>query len=324
MTPTPTTPRRLSGIQPSGNLHLGNYLGAIEQHIAAPDNAFYFVANLHALTTVSDATELRKSTLEVAATYLALGLDIERATLFVQSDVPEVCEIAWYLATASSKGLLDRAHSYKDKVAHGHTASLGLYTYPVLMAADIVAYDTDIVPVGSDQKQHVEMARDMVLAFHSRYGRGVFHLPEHRIVLDVPVPGIDGKKMSKSYGNAIPLFSTGATLKERVMSIPTGSAGLGDPKDPKTCTIFQLYSLMASEAEGQEMAARYRAGGYGYGHAKIELLRTIEERFADPRRRFASLMARPGDIEEQLRVGGRRAREIARGTLERARGACGV
>lgn len=319
-----TRERRLSGIQPSGNLHLGNYFGAIRQHVAEPDNAFYFVADLHALTSLANAGELRRNVHEVAATYLALGLDIERATLFVQSDVPEVCELAWYLSTATGKGLLDRAHSYKDKVARGLQASLGLYTYPVLMAADIVAYDTDIVPVGSDQVQHVEMSRDMVLAFHNRYGAEVLRVPRHEVGIEVPVPGTDGQKMSKSYGNAIPIFSSGAVLKEKVMAIKTSGAGLSEPKDPETCTVFQLYRLIASGPEVEEMAARYRAGGYGYGHAKQELYRIIEERFAEPRQRFIELMARPDDVRDQLRIGGNRAREIARATTARVREACGI
>lgn len=282
------------------------------------------MANLHALTTVSDKEKLKQSTLEVAATYMALGLDLDRATLFVQSEVPEVCEISHYLSTASPKGLLDRAHSYKDKVARGLEASLGLYTYPVLMAADIVAYDTDIVPVGSDQVQHVEMTRDMVQSFHSRYGDGVFKLPEHQVVLPVPVPGTDGKKMSKSYGNEIPLFATGKLLKEKVMSIKTSSEGLEDPKDPEACTVFQLYKLLATEGEASSMAEKYRAGGYGYGHAKLELIRLIEEKFQEPRRKFFELMENPEEIRRNLKVGGLRARRVAQETLERTREKCGV
>lgn len=316
-------PRYLSGIQPSGDLHLGNYFGAIRQHIARQDNAFYFIANYHALTTIHDRLTLQRQTLEAAATYLALGLDPERATLFLQSDVPEVTELAWLLATVTSKGLLDRAVSYKDKVAQGITPGLGLYFYPVLMAADILIYDSDIVPVGSDQVQHVEMSRDMAASFNALYGE-VFKLPTYEKGTPVPVPGIDGQKMSKSYGNTIPLFATGAEHRQRVMAIVTDSTPLKAPKDPEGCTIFQLFQLFASEGEINELAAKYRAGGFGYGSAKRLLLKRIEDTFGDARQRYSALVGRPNEVAEILTAGAERARAVARGVLDRARAACGV
>jgi tryptophanyl-tRNA synthetase len=315
--------RYLSGIQPSGDLHLGNYLGAIRQHVAAQDNAFYFIADYHALTTVNDPATLRSQTLQAAATYLAFGLDPERATLFRQSDIPEVTELTWLLATTAGKGLLDRAVSYKDKVNRGLQAGLGLYLYPVLMAADILAYESDVVPVGSDQVQHVEMCRDMAAAYNACYGE-VFKLPVAEVGTPVPVPGLDGQKMSKSYGNTIPLFAMSAELRQRVMSIVTTSAPLEEPKDPETCTVFQLYRLIATEEEAAQMAERYRAGGYGYGSAKTALLKRIEETFAPARQKYAALLARPEEVEEALRAGGARARKIAREVVGRARAACGL
>lgn len=315
--------RYLSGIQPSGDLHLGNYFGAIRQHIANPDNAFYFIANYHALTTVKSAEILNRQTLEAAATYLALKLDINRATLFRQSDVPEVTELTWLLATTTSKGLLDRAVSYKDKVAQGVTPGLGLYIYPVLMAADILIYETDVVPVGSDQIQHVEMCRDMAQSFNAEFGE-VFKIPNYEIGTPVPVPGLDGQKMSKSYGNTIPMFASGRDLERRVMTIVTDATPLEAPKAPESCTVFQLYKLLSSEADANEMAERYRAGSYGYGDAKRTLLARIEETFGDAAKRYRQLLGRPEEIEEVLRLGAERARSVARVVLARARAACGL
>jgi tryptophanyl-tRNA synthetase len=315
--------RYLSGVQPTGDLHLGNYFGAIRQHTAAQDNAYYFIANYHALTTVTDPQLLREQTLQVAATYLALGLDPERATLFRQSDIPEVTELTWILATTTSKGLLDRAVSYKDKVAKGLVPGLGLYLYPVLMAADILSYESDVVPVGSDQVQHVEMCRDMAASFNACYGE-VFKLPSYELGTPVPVPGTDGQKMSKSYGNTIPLFADGKALKQGVMGIITDSLPLAAPKDPERCTVFQLYRLFASEDEAAEMADRYRAGGYGYGSAKEALLARIEMTFGEARERYAALLQRPEQVEETLHQGAARAREVAQRVLARARAACGL
>jgi len=318
------TPRYLSGIQPSGDLHLGNYFGAIRQHASRCDNAYYFLANYHAQTTVADADTLRRNTQHAAATCLALGLDPTQATLFRQSDVPEVTELAWLLGTAANKGLLDRAVSFKDKVAQGIVPSFGLYHYPILMAADILLYETDVVPVGSDQVQHVEMCRDMALAFNRRAEQEVFKLPTWELGTPVPVPGVDGRKMSKSYGNTIPLFSTGEPLRDAVMRIVTHTLPLAAPKDPEACTVFQLYALLATHEERETMAARYHEGGYGYGHAKLALLARIEETFADPRHRYTELVARPDLVDDVLQWGAGRARSVARRVLERARVASGV
>lgn len=319
-----TTKRYLSGIQPSGELHLGNYFGAMEQHLAHQDNAFYFIASYHAITSLHDPAELRARTFDVAASYLALGLDPARAVLFRQADIPEVTELTWLLLTVASVGLLERGHSYKDKQARGLESSGALLTYPVLMAADILAYDSDVVPVGQDQKQHVEMCRDIAGSFNARYGAPVFKLPDVRFSEAPYVPGIDGAKMSKSYKNTIPLFATGKALKERVMNIKTDSKGLDEPKDPDTCNVFALYKLFAAAAERDEMAARYRAGGYGYGHAKKALLEVIEARFADARARRARYDQRPSEVEDVLVEGARRARAVAQGVTERALRAAGV
>lgn len=317
------TKRFLSGIQPSGDLHLGNYFGAIRQHIENQEHAYYFLADYHALTTITDADMLRANTREAAATYLALGLDPDRATLFRQSDIPEVTELAWLLATVTGKGLLDRAVSYKDKVARGIVPNVGLYTYPMLMAADILIYDSDVIPIGSDQVQHVEISRDIAIAFNSVYG-DVFKLPEYQLGTPVPVPGVDGQKMSKSYGNSIPLFASSTVLERRVMSIVTDSKPVEAPKDPDTCVIYRLYALVASDEEAAAMHEKYTAGNFGYGEAKRALLMKIEETFGEYRDRYAALMEHPEDIEDALRTGASRARATARVVLNRARSACGL
>ncbi|MCB9547566.1 MAG: tryptophan--tRNA ligase [Myxococcales bacterium] len=315
--------RYLSGVQPSGELHLGNYIGAMRHHIEAQDDAYYFIADYHALTSLGDAEALRQNVRHVAAAYLALGLDPARATFFRQSDVPEVCELTWLLSNVAAMGLLERAHSYKDKIAKGLQPKVGLFTYPILMAADILAYDSDVVPVGKDQAQHLEITRDLAIAFNALYGE-TFKLP--RIVLGTPelVPGIDGEKMSKSYNNTLPIFTRGKALKSLVMSIKTDSKGLDEPKDPDTCTVYKLYTFVASPAEQAEMAAAYRAGGYGYGHAKLALLKKLEETFGPAYERYDALLARPDDLEDRLRVGATRARAEAQIVLGRARRACGL
>ena len=318
--------RILSGVQPSGVLHIGNYFGAIRQHIAMQDEgeAFYFIANYHALTTVNDAETLREYTRGVALDYLALGLDPERATFFRQSDVPEVCELTWMLSTVTGMGLLERAVSYKDKVARGIQPRVGLFTYPVLMAADILIYDSDVVPVGADQVQHIEMTRDMAQYFNSTYGE-VFKLPDARVEeATAKVPGTDGQKMSKSYGNTIGIFDEGKPLKQSVMGIVTDSTPVEAPKDPETNTIFQLYTLVASPEEVDDMAARFRAGGYGYGDAKKRLLASVDAYFGPFRERRRELAENPSTVEEILRAGAERARREARKVVDRARHACGV
>ncbi|MBI3892239.1 MAG: tryptophan--tRNA ligase [Candidatus Wallbacteria bacterium] len=318
--------RFLSGVQPSGKLHLGNYFGAIKQHVELQNEgeAYYFIANYHALTTIHDAEQLRQNTRDVAATYLALGLDPKKAVFFRQSDIPEVTELTWLLGTVTGMGLLERAVSYKDKVARGLQASVGLFTYPVLMAADILAYGSDIVPVGQDQVQHVEMTQDMAEYFNNTYGCQVFRRPEYRLTKTAKVPGTDGQKMSKSYGNTIGIFSTGSELKKAVMGVVTDSTPLEEPKDPSKCTVFTLYGLFATPQEHEEMAAKYRKGGYGYGSAKKELLAKVDAFFAPYRERRNQLLAHPSEIDDVLVEGARRARAVARETLDAARSACGV
>jgi tryptophanyl-tRNA synthetase len=325
---SPTTPQRiLSGVQPSGLLHLGNYYGAMRQHIALQDEgeAFYFIADYHALTTVQDAGRLAELVRDVALDYLALGLDPTKATFFRQSDVPEVCELTWILSTVTGMGLLERATSYKDKIARGKTPRAGLFFYPVLMAADILAYRSNLVPVGKDQVQHLEMARDIADAFHSAYGKEVFVRPDARLDDEgAVVPGTDGQKMSKSYDNTIPLFAEGKPLKKRVMSIVTDSLGVDEPKDPESCNVYLIYKLVAERAAADEMRDRLAAGGYGYGDAKKALLAAIEERFAEARETRRALAADPDRVEEVLVDGARRARAQAAEQLARVREAVGM
>lgn len=323
----PPRPRRyLSGIQPSGDLHLGNYFGAIRQHVAnqVPGQSFYFIANYHALTTVHDAERLRALTFDVAAAYLALGLDPARSVFFRQSDVPEVTELTWLLLSVTPFNDLELAHSFKDKVARGLSRSGGLFVYPALMAADILAYDSTVVPVGADQVQHIEMTREMARLFNHHYGQEVFVLPNAELAEAAVVPGLDGAKMSKSYGNTIPIFLSGKPLKKLVMSMPTDSTPLEAPKDPDTCNVFKLWSLFATADERAALAARYRAGGFGYGEAKNALYQRIEDYFAGARGRFERLQQSRGDVEDVLRAGAQRARAVARATTDRARRAAGV
>lgn len=318
--------RVLSGIQPSGKLHLGNYFGAIKQHIELQHtgDCFYFIADYHAMTTVQNAQTLREYVRDVALDYLALGLDGEKVALFRQSDVPEVTELAWILSTVTNMGLLERAHSYKDKVAKGIEASVGLFTYPVLMAADILIYRSHVVPVGEDQVQHLEMTRDMAGRFNRAYTE-VFPLPAPRVVESVAkVPGVDGQKMSKSYGNTIEIFAEGKPLKSVVMSIKTDSTPMGQPLTPETCNVYTLYSLFATEAERAELAEKYRGGKIGYGDAKKQLLGKIEEYFAAARERRAALVKDPGYVEEVLTRGAQRARETAAVTMRLVREAVGM
>ena len=318
--------RILSGIQPSGKLHLGNYLGAIREHIALQDQgeAFYFVADLHALTTVKDPALLREHVRDVALDYLALGLDPARAVFYRQSDVPEVPELTWLLTTVTPMGLLERCHSYKDKVARGIPADHGLFAYPVLMAADIVIVDAEVVPVGKDQKQHVEVTRDIAQKFNLLYGE-TFVLPEPRIRADTGlVPGLDGQKMSKSYGNDIGIFLEGRALRERVMAIVTDSAPVEAPKDPDTNNVFNLLKLFAGEAETEEWRDRFRRGGLKYSDAKKRLIALVDEHFGPARERRRDLLAHPDVVQDVLASGARRAREVARRTLGRARLACGI
>jgi tryptophanyl-tRNA synthetase len=321
------TPRILSGVQPSGKLHLGNYFGALAQHIQLQEQgaAFYFIADYHALTTVQDRPRLAALVRDVALDYLALGLDPAKATFFRQSDVPEVCELTWILSTVTGLGLLERATSYKDKLARGLAPRAGLFLYPVLMAADILAYQSDLVPVGRDQVQHLEMARDMADAFHAAFGCEVFRRPAARLAVHAAVvPGTDGQKMSKSYGNTIDIFAEGKTLKTAVMSIKTDSRGVEEPKDPESVIVYQIYRLVASPQQAAGMAEALARGGYGYGDAKKALLAAIEERFGPARERRRQLAADPAGVEAVLAAGGARARAEAQRTLAAVREAVGL
>ncbi|MFN8707053.1 MAG: tryptophan--tRNA ligase [Planctomyces sp.] len=318
--------RVLSGIQPTGRFHWGNYFGAIRQYIALQGNAqsFYFIADLHALTTVRDADTLRKNVADSALDLLALGLEPDKATLFRQSDIPEVTELTWLLMTITQMHLLEKCHAFKDKKAKGIAADAGLFTYPVLMAADILIYDSDIVPVGADQIQHVEVTRDLAQRFNVTW-KEALHLPE-AYVLDASakVPGTDGEKMSKSYNNTIPIFDTPKALRKKIMSIRTDSAAVEDVKDPDQCAVFNLFCLFADEAQKAELASRYRAGGMGYGEAKQALCDAAMKHFEKAFERRSDLEKRPDDLEDILRSGAHRARKKAQEVLERVRSACGL
>ena len=317
----------LSGIQPSGTLHIGNYFGAIKQHIALQEkgDAFYFIANYHSLTSINEGAQIRDNTLDITLDYLALGLDPDKCTFFVQSDVPQHAELAWILGTFCPVSLMEKAVAYKDKVARGANPNIGLFTYPILQAADILMYNTDLVPVGQDQKQNVEICRDLAGRFNHNYGDEYLKIPEEHIVESVAVvPGIDGQKMSKSYGNTIGIFDEGKTLKKKVMSIQTDSTPLDEPKDPDSCNVFALIKLFASEEKQEEIAGKYKAGGYGYGHAKKELLSLIEEYFAGARAKRKELAKDMDSVRDILRAGGKKARERAEEVMEPVREVTGL
>ncbi len=318
--------RVLSGIQPTGRPHWGNYFGAIRQYIDLQDEdeSYYFVANLHALTTVRDARLLAGYTLDAAIDLVALGLDPNRATLFVQSDVPEVSELCWLLLTGTPMGLLERCHAYKDKKAKGLNADAGLFTYPVLMAADILAYDADIVPVGDDQIQHIEVARDLAQSFNHHFGQ-TFTLPKAKILdSSAKVPGTDGEKMSKSYNNTLEIFEDSKAQRKKIMRIMTDSRPMEEPKEPTGDHLFQLYSLVATPDEIASMAALYQRGGFGYGEVKKALADAAERYFGLARERRAELASQPDKVREILADGASRARKKAGQVLARAKQACGL
>ncbi len=317
----------LSGIQPSGKLHIGNYFGAIRQHIAMQDegDAFYFIANYHSLTTLKDGKELYQNTIDVTLDYLALGLDPDKATFFAQSDVPQVVELAWILGTLTPVSLMEKGVSYKDKIAAGLSPNIGLFTYPVLQAADILIYHSDVVPVGEDQKQNIEICRDLAGKFNRAYDGDYLVIPEDHIVKSVAiVPGTDGRKMSKSYGNTIPIFGEGKPLKKIIMSIQTDSTPLEDPKDPDTDNVFALIKLFASSDEQNEIAEKYRAGGYGYGHAKNELLGFLKEYFGNALEKRKQLEQDLDYVKDVLADGGRKARIRAEQVMEPIREVTGI
>jgi tryptophanyl-tRNA synthetase len=324
--------RILSGIQPSGTLHIGNYFGMMKPAIAlqAEGEALYFIADYHALTSVRDPAVLRENIRRVAIDFLACGLDPERATLFRHSDVPQVTELAWILSTVAPMGLLERAHSYKDKLARGLSATVGLFSYPVLMAADILIYDSDVVPVGKDQKQHIEMTRDLAVKMNETFGQQeqdgqIFKLPEARIqAATQTVPGIDGQKMSKSYGNNIDIFGDEKEMRKRVMSIVTDSTPVEAPKDPTESTIFKLYSLVSSKDEIAAMREQFLNGGTGYGDFKKQLFEKLWEYFAPMRKRREEILADKSYIDDVLEKGATRANEIANQVMKRVREAVGL
>lgn len=317
----------LSGIQPSGKLHIGNYFGAIRQHIAMQEqgDAFYFIANFHSLTSLNDGEQLKQNTLDVTLDYLALGLDPDKATFFAQTDVPQVTELAWILGTLCPVSLMEKGVSYKDKIAAGLNPNIGLFTYPILQAADILIYHSDVVPVGEDQKQNIEITRDLAGKFNHTYEGEYLKLPEEHIVKSVAVvPGTDGRKMSKSYNNTIEIFSEGKQLKKPVMSIQTDSTALEDPKDPEADNVFALIKLFADKETQEEIAGKYRAGGYGYGHAKKELLGMIKDYFGEARERRHELQKDMDYVRDVLREGGKKARERAETVMEPIREVTGL
>ncbi len=318
--------RVLSGIQPTGRFHWGNYFGAIRQYIELQDEheGYYFIANLHALTTIRDAELLRSLTRDAAIDLLALGLNPQKATLFVQSDIPEVSQLTWILMTGTPLGLLERCHAYKEKKAKGITADAGLFTYPVLMAADILAYDANWVPVGQDQVQHIEVCRDLAGSFNHAFGEA-FVLPEARLLNDsAKVPGTDGEKMSKSYNNTIGIFEPEKDARKKVMRIKTDARPMEEPKEPEGDHLFQLYQLMASESEIAEMAALYRKGGFGYGQIKTALADAAEKFFGPARARRAELERDADLVDDILADGAKRARAKAAEVLARVEAACGI
>jgi tryptophanyl-tRNA synthetase len=318
--------RILSGIQPSGVLHIGNYFGMMRPAIAlqAEGEALYFIADYHALTSVHDPAVLRENSRRVALDFLACGLDPGRAALFRQSDVPQVTELAWILATVTPVARLELAHSYKDKINRGIAAGAGLLTYPVLMSADILIYDSDVVPVGKDQKQHIEITRDIATRINETYGP-ILKLPAPRIQEKTQtVPGLDGQKMSKSYGNTIDIFADEKGMRRRVMSVVTDSTPVEAPKNPDASTILDLYSLVGTPNEIAEMRAAFEKGGTGYGEFKKQLFGKLWEYFAPMRQRRQEILAQPDYIDEVLAAGAQRANTIADSVMERVRQAVGL
>lgn len=317
----------LSGIQPSGKLHIGNYFGAMRQHIRMQEegDAFYFLANYHSLTSVNDGSLLEEYTRDVVLDYLALGLDPKKCTFFAQSDVPQTAELAWILGCLTPVSLMEKGVSYKDKIANGLNPNIGLFTYPILQAADILIYHSDLVPVGEDQKQNIEICRDLAGKLNRAYDSELLKIPEDYIVKNVAtVPGIDGRKMSKSYDNTINIFAEGKALKKRVMAIETDSTALEDSKDPESCNVYSLIKLFADDKASEEISGKYSAGGYGYGHAKKELLGLIEGYFAEARERRKELENDLDYVHDVLQEGGKKARIRAETVMEPIREAIGL
>ena len=318
--------RSLTGVKPSAEPHIGNYYGAIRPalELAREYESFLFIADYHALTTLHDPARLRAYTYDVTATWLACGLDPDAVHVYRQSDVPEVFELSWVLACMIAAGQLERGHAYKDGVAKGEAPNAGIFNYPVLMAADIILFDANVVPVGLDQRQHIELARDVAVRVNHHFGEGTLVVPEARITEAPLVPGLDGLKMSKSRGNHIPLFASPKELRKVVMKIVTGSESLEAPKTPEGTTVFELYALVASEDERAAMAAKLRAGGYGWGHAKQDLYEVLERELAAMRARYEALRPDEAALDRILADGAAKARPIARETIDRVRAAVGI
>ncbi len=318
--------RVLSGIQPSGKLHIGNYFGAMRQHLElqAEHEGFYFIADYHAMTSNPDPKDLKARTLGVAMDYLALGLDPQKTVFWKQSDVPEVTELAWILSCQTPMGLLQRCTSYKDKVAQGLSPNHGLFAYPVLQAADILIFMSDLVPVGADQKQHIEVTRDIAEKFNAIYGE-LFVLPKDHILESVAViPGVDGRKMSKSYNNTIEIFEPESSVKKKIMRMVTDSTPVEEPKDPDKCNLFALLRLVASPEELAEWDRKYRQGGIGYGAVKKRLVELLHEYFRPYRARREELEKNPDYVHQVLRDGAERARRVAQQTMQKVRKAVGL
>ncbi|MCB7481851.1 tryptophan--tRNA ligase [Christiangramia sediminis] len=319
--------RILTGVQSTGTPHLGNLLGAIMPAIEManqPDNdSFIFIADMHSLTQIKDAETLRQNTYSVAATWLACGLDIERSVFYRQSDIPQVTELSWYLSCFFPYQRLTLAHSFKDKADRLEDVNSGLFSYPMLMAADILLYDAEIVPVGKDQLQHIEMTRDVASRFHAKMGE-VFVMPEANVQKDsMYVPGTDGAKMSKSKGNTINIFQTDKKLRKQIMSIDTDSTPLEEPKDPDTCNVFALYKIMATEEQTTEMRKNYEAGGYGYGHAKQALFELVKDKFQEPREKYEYYINNLEEVDKALKIGAEKARLVADKVLQKVRAKAG-
>lgn len=318
--------RILSGIQPSGTLHIGNYFGMIKKMIESQNDGelFAFIASYHALTSVKEKKVLQENIFNVAVNFLSLGMDPKKSTFWVQSDVPEVLELYWILSNHTPMGLLERAHSYKDKTARGIASNHGLLSYPVLMAADILLFDSNIVPVGKDQIQHVEIARDIANTFNNNYGE-ILTMPISKVdEVVATVPGTDGEKMSKSYGNTIEMFGSKKALKKQVMKIVTDSKELHEPKEYATCNVYKLCELFMNEEELQSMQKRYATPGEGYGHFKLALMDKIDEHFRPYIERREYLLSHPDEVKEILALGAKKARKIAQEKLKIIRDAVGL
>ncbi len=319
--------RVLSGIQPSGKLHIGNYFGAMRQYLQLQNEGnecFYFIANYHAQTSVTRGEDLREHTHHVACGYLAVGIDPAKSVFFRQSDVPEVCELSWILSCVTPMGLLQRCVSYKDKVDQGLSPNHGLFCYPVLQAADILIYNSNLVPVGQDQKQHIEVTRDIAIKFNAQYGE-ILTIPDPYILESTAVvPGLDGRKMSKSYNNTLELVEPASQTKKKIMRIQTDSTPVEEPKDPEKCLVFAFLKLVASPEETEEWRRRYRNGGMGYGEVKKRTAELMNELLEPFRQRYEKLAADPDYVEDVLREGGQKARHIARQLMEKVRDATGI